>query len=549
MKPRLIKICLVLFLFLSSFSFANADTLGQRELFNVNPSYDEYKREALVATLRNVSKNSYIYVDDRYWGSISGSTQQLFRDGLIELGDEFDNTIYPKLTELWGFENKPGVDGDPRITILIHDMTPSTGGYFEVVNGYSSDISASSNEREMLFIGAESLTQNGGGFAKAFLAHEFQHLISANKKELVQNVVEEVWFNELRSEYSVSHSGYSVPFSGSILEARATSFIKSINDSLVEWGNKSVDYGSVALFGEYLVDRFGTDILSETLNSRSSGIESINEHLALHKEGQGFEDVFGDWLLALIGKSDFKYSDPGLSSFRASPDSTASLFVPGEYIIEYFLKPFQPQWHHYAINDLVAESHIKIEMEESFGNRLIFIDDLGNKKIIEKTTYIPKDSNRRSFIIIPIYYGKTTNFLAEEPTIVIGVDIEFVEEIPAQEALKNGDLIKKLNESEVYVIEGIYKRYLSPEVIALYGHLNINDAISVNDQIFHSYTISNYVRAINEEKVFTVWPDNTKHWLNISESLFRSTGRDANSIFTVSDLEINFYKLGEDITR
>ena len=115
--------------------------------------------------------------------------------------------------------------------------------------------------------------------------------------------------------------------------------------------------------------------------------------------------------------------------------------------------------------------------------------------------------------------------------------------------LKDGILIKKQNEKEVYVIWGKYKRYLVPEVMALYGHLDPANAIEITPEIFNSYTTSNYVKYVGGEKVYAVWPDGTKHWLNITPQQWDASYRDWGAIFTINDLELNYYKIGEDITR
>ena len=115
--------------------------------------------------------------------------------------------------------------------------------------------------------------------------------------------------------------------------------------------------------------------------------------------------------------------------------------------------------------------------------------------------------------------------------------------------LKDGALIKKPNESEVYVIEGEYKRYLRPEIIALYGHLDASKAIEIDDATFHSYTTANYVRYVDDERVYAVWPDGTKHWMDITPQQWDASGRDWNAIFVINDLELNTYQTGANIVR
>ena len=131
----------------------------------------------------------------------------------------------------------------------------------------------------------------------------------------------------------------------------------------------------------------------------------------------------------------------------------------------------------------------------------------------------------------------------------VPVKISFVDNKLAQKP-PNGSLIKRRGgEKEMYVVEGIYKRYLRPEIIKLYGHLDVNNVIELDDAVFSSYTTANYIRPVNDKKVYAVWPDGTKHWLNISGEYFTQSGRDWGAIFIVNELESNSYKTGADIIR
>jgi len=41
---------------------------------------------------------------------------------MIDLSNEFDSTIYPKATALYGTEWNPGIDRDSKITLLFYQM-------------------------------------------------------------------------------------------------------------------------------------------------------------------------------------------------------------------------------------------------------------------------------------------------------------------------------------------------------------------------------------------------------------------------------------------
>jgi hypothetical protein len=120
--------------------------------------------------------------------------------------------------------------------------------------------------------------------------------------------------------------------------------------------------------------------------------------------------------------------------------------------------------------------------------------------------------------------------------------------LPPSGDLINGDLIRHGIQNEVYVIWGPYRRFLLPGILELYGFQN-RPVTSVSDDTFNRYTTSNYIRAVDGTRVYAVWPDGTKHWLNITAAQWDASGRDWGAIFIVNDAEVNFYATGSDITR
>src|SRR3989344_9104513 len=226
------------------FSVVSADVIGQSQVFKINETFDKFAHKSMLATLRLVSEHAYFYVDDGYWNDIGFVGRNDLLAGIQQLASDFDTDIYPTETSFWGQEPKPGVDGDNRMTVLLEQLKSGNGGYFSTANGYSKEVASETNEREMVVLNVEAVD---GPYVKIFLAHEFQHLISFNQKELLRKVTDDVWFNELRSEYSITHAGYNNFFRNSNLERRAETFFNNPSDSLTEWPNVSLDYSLVAI--------------------------------------------------------------------------------------------------------------------------------------------------------------------------------------------------------------------------------------------------------------------------------------------------------------
>ena len=119
------------------------------------------------ATARYVGEHCVVYVHDG----------ALFHDALVtQLATAFDTRVYPAVTEAYGSEPDPGIDGDHRIAILIYDFHDDTiDGSFRERDIDPGD-SAISNRREMFYLNLQALIsepQNMGALA----AHEFAHLI------------------------------------------------------------------------------------------------------------------------------------------------------------------------------------------------------------------------------------------------------------------------------------------------------------------------------------------------------------------------------------
>ena len=534
------------------FSDVSADTIGQTQIFNVNSKYDQFSRTSLSATLRNVSNYAYFYIEDRYWDNLNSNQKVALNNSVSVLGQEFDNNIYPKETQFWGAEPNPGIDNDSRITIVLENLVFGNGGYFDTSNQYPKKISSDSNEREMIFISVEA-----GNFAKVFLGHEFQHLISYNQKELIRKVQEDVWFNELRSEYSISLLGYNDNFYNSSLERRVNTFLENPSDSLTEWPNVSADYAQVTLFGQYLLEQFGLSIFKETLRSSMVGIESINQFLRDNNYSDKFSNIFENWTVAnylnnISLDKRYGYQRGELKNVRIIPEQSF-LSYPSSYIFNYNLKSWQSNWYKYNLSSLPPDKAIKISYNPDYLFKVLYTDNLGRVGILNNPGYItnpggPSFVGLSSVVLMPINEIETMNFGNEEIPRAISFSINFVDNALAQ-PIADGALIKRPGEPEIYVVEGKYKRYLRPEIIKLYGHLDASKAIELDDKPFNSYSTANYVRSVNDKKVYAVWPDGTKHWLNITAQQWDTSGRDWGAIFIINDLEFNNYKTGADITR
>ena len=524
----------------------SADIVGERHNFYVDEKYDAFGRTSISATLVAAGKNAYVYIEDLVIERYGGINNPNLLSSVSKIVSEFDNVIYPTETQLWGSEPNPGIDKDPRLTILFQQLSPGTGGYTDIGNIYPDP---NSNQREMISIAADTLVSIAA--ARVYLTHELEHLISANQKILLLNVGENTWLDELRAQYSITAVGYNLPFVGSDLAARERDFIKNPTDSLTEWRGTNIDYAPVTLFGLYLVEHYGQAILQDTLHSALPGIDSINAWLSDHGYSERFIDVFGNWAVAnYINQTStdirFGYTDLNLSDIRIAPTDVQVLNYP-DSTFSFFLKPWQAEWYKFVAPSSVPVGQ-NLRVSWNVPNiSFIYIDNSNNVQAVYNGQIIP--TGVTSFMLIPFSHPAGSSDAQSEPSINVLLTLEYTTEPPVPAVIPDGSLIHRQGEQDIYVVEGKYKRYLSPGVITLYGHLDSSKAIELKPERFDSYTSANYIRNVNDKKVYAIWPDGTKHWLNMSAQTFSETGRDWNAIFIINDAEFNFYKIGTDITK
>jgi len=339
---------LFLTLFLTLPFFIKADSVGEKEDFFIEPSYDFRNKDSATATLRFKGNQLYFYIDDDWWNKVSAERQTEIKAAFSSLSEVFEGEIYPTLTSTFGSEWKPGIDDDERITVLFHRMKNEVAGYFKNGDEYPRLQNPDSNEREMIYLNTDYITDP---LAKSFLAHEFVHLITFNQKEKKYGVQEEIWLDEARADYAPTLLGYDSEYKGSNLQKRVERFLNKPSDSLTEWQSKIYDYGIANVFTQYLTDYYGAEILIDSLRSKESGIESLNEALAENGFEEDFSQIFHDWTIAVLVNDcslgeKYCYQNENLTDLRIVPSLNFLPFVSKANLkIEDYIKDWSGHWY------------------------------------------------------------------------------------------------------------------------------------------------------------------------------------------------------------
>lgn len=228
-----------------------------------------------------VSPHAYWYVE---------KGQPVLQSDLERAAREFENTIYPRVTDAFGQEWSPGIDNDPHLNI-IHAEIEGVAGYFSSSDEHPQNVYPYSNQRETIYINVRALHVGGASYLEV-LAHELQHAIHWNN-----DGSEETWVNEGLSDLAVSAAGYQ----GNSISR----FLRSPAISLVHWpldnSNIFAHYGGAALFFHYLAEHYSQrGKLKELVKEPADGIEGINQYLASQGYSVTFNNVFADWVIANI---------------------------------------------------------------------------------------------------------------------------------------------------------------------------------------------------------------------------------------------------------
>ncbi|MDO8610311.1 MAG: hypothetical protein Q7R95_07210 [bacterium] len=562
---------------------AYADSLGDREIFYVNTGFDAYSRLKVSATLKNIGDHAYMYIEDDFWNDLTTGQQTAVLINVKSLTNEFDNHIFPVLTNFYGPIPDPGIDNDSKITFLLSELIPNIGGYFDTVNQSTKKQSRISNEREMIVISAADI----GDLPRmqAFVGHELQHLISYKHKEIDYGVVDDIWINEARSEYALTRLGYNEPFRNSHLERRAIALIQSPTDSLTEWKNLFADYGQVTIFGEYIADTYSPQVIADTLDTSKVGISELNYALKKNGFADQFETIFGDWMVANYINNPslnnrYGYERSGLVDLRVAPTVKFSGFDEDKTLeYSYNFKDWEPRWYDFSSFTLGDKDHSTLAIDftstslASFRVAYILYNKDGSVIVNnvrlsnqESTVYINNiyDDVQR-VVIMPYKTDKISGFVYEENTVPLSLILFRTElnnenevelsriptVVPATFDLKEGDFIRAFGDDDIYIINyaGYKRLVLNPEICLQYGHLGERgcfDAVNlVTPEVRDAFITSNvYTNGETKDGILfqmNITGSDTATLTIINKEKFISDGNTFSSVFQFNSLEQNSY--------
>ena len=250
----------------------------------------ETSEYTVAATVRAITDHAYFFVQE---------DAEYNQSSLDQVAEDFEASVWPDITTAFGEPPTPGVDADPRITILHADLR-GAGGYVSGSNQYPATAVPRSAEREILYIDSSALGSPGSGY-NSLVAHELQHLIN-----LGQDPNEESWVNEGLSEVAWQIAGGGTD--------GVREFLGDPDTQLNFWpylDDVGIHYSASELFFSYLLDQYGGRENAKVLTAeRANGIAGVAAYLQAF--GKTFNDVFADFVVAsAIDLPTGPYNHPG----------------------------------------------------------------------------------------------------------------------------------------------------------------------------------------------------------------------------------------------
>lgn len=576
----------IFFIFLATPAHAASITFGQPDMqFFVDSSYDDSARTSVTATKILDGNHAHFYVEDSFISSLSDVGQQQLLDYTQKLSDDFDSTMYPNETLVFGNEWKPGIDNDLKIYVLITPMKNSAGGYFRPEDEQPVVQVADSNAREIVYVNAHLIARP---HIHEFLAHEFQHLINYNHKDRLKGFEDEVWFNEMMSEVAPMVAGiYKEPtfsYDKSNVRDRVVTFLDSSNDDVLDWTGSIEDYGSIALLGDYLYEHYGAQLFTDLEQSDKTGVLALDEALQDVGAHKTFKQVFSDWTVATIlndctqaPQNLYCYTDSFLNHDNLSIQFRRTQIGDSKVSFQQQTDEWAGNWFRYMQQTTDAQGASTTSPAGTYLN-FSFLQQANATDFLGWYVVYNAD-NTKSIRAIPFSGGAAKWSVQNFGTDAKQVDVVFstfvhtkmttgnpssipynldatLDAKPAAatslavsaNSINDGDLIRAAGGSKVYVVAGKYKRWIQTAAIFnSYGNLRWDGIKEVSADALAGYQDSPLVELAGDPRVFRKDADGTKHWIT-TEKAFMNNGYNFGMVFIINQKEFDLLRTGKNIT-
>lgn len=266
--------------------------IGTQQTFQVL-NHDTNTVSEIEAQLQWVSQHAY------FWFDTGPGSVHPDEDELRAAGESFD-VAYATNVAIFGAEDNPGIDGDPRVHVVnasplvLCDVTVFTAsfcgiaGYFSSFDVLPAAVQSQSNEREMFVMNVDYWDTS---YYASILAHEFRHMIEDR-----YDPNDADWEVEGSAVLAEVLNGYT-----SDAWWRANQFLSDPDQQLNHWSAEASDsyYGQGYLFNHYLYNRLGADLYRAFATSPADGLLALDQVATANGQSWRGHSLWLDWLAAL----------------------------------------------------------------------------------------------------------------------------------------------------------------------------------------------------------------------------------------------------------
>jgi hypothetical protein len=204
--------------------------------------------------------------------------------------NRFENEFYPQLVYLFGEVQTPGIDGDPRFSILhAQNGTSDELGRFNSEDQFPKTLYRTSNEQELIYMNMGELTL-GSNLYYGTLVHEVQHLI-----QWYIDSSETVWLNEGLSQLAELYVGFDDT-------APSIDYLEQPEIQLNTWNYDDeavyAHYAGAYLFSVYLWEQLGDAAIQELARHPANGMASVWDVLQGYLPDVSLEQFTANWAAA-----------------------------------------------------------------------------------------------------------------------------------------------------------------------------------------------------------------------------------------------------------
>ncbi|MEM7117533.1 MAG: hypothetical protein AAF614_34185 [Chloroflexota bacterium] len=208
---------------------------------------------------------------------------------VLQAAERFEEAFYPLVVYLFGSPWLPGVDNDPRFTVLhVNDVNNSDElGYFTDLDEYPRTLYQTSNEQEIIYLNMSQLTINSDLYFGT-LVHELQHLIHWHR-----DANEATWLNEGLAQLAELYVGLNTVS----VEPYLTQTAVSLNRWTYDEPEVDAHYANAYLFSTYVWEQLGETAVQQLVEHQGNGIASLRAILPDYTN-RSWQQFLADWSVA-----------------------------------------------------------------------------------------------------------------------------------------------------------------------------------------------------------------------------------------------------------